>query len=474
MAVHGWGEISNQFPVSPINGAVVSAFLKGVVDIRWDNPALLASNTNYRIAGVNIYRSDISEYGPYHRINDFPISGQFYRDATDNVPVTEIVNWDTGWIFKGEPEYGKKWILRTQAIAVKDITYDCVFADSQSDVKVFINGNQVEVIDVFGRNGQITIKSVDDFDYIKGTNTKVILPSTTDEVIVQYFTSRNLVKCGLDEKVFYRLTSVGYSEYSPTGFVETPLDYCEPLSLTKVENMDWIWREAVRRNNWILEQGGERVKLFIRKTSGQLCNCQGLDAREAEYNQQPRNDCAYCFGTGYIGGYEGPWEIILAPDDAPRKVEQTERGMHLNHLYDVWTGPTPLITQRDFIVKQTNERYSIGPVHKPTNRGNILQQHFPLQFFDESDIRYKVPIDGTDILLWPQSRVTVDPRECAIVYPLAEYGPIHPLTPDEHSPQIHPVNSSPYSTTPMNTEKSNIPDSREIRGRTQTFENQNY
>ena len=44
-------------PVAPINPQVVHAYLKGVLDLRWDNPALLTKNTPFDVVGVNLYLS---------------------------------------------------------------------------------------------------------------------------------------------------------------------------------------------------------------------------------------------------------------------------------------------------------------------------------------------------------------------------------------------------------------------------------
>jgi hypothetical protein len=123
-------------------------------------------------------------------------------------------------------------------------------------------------------------------------------------------------------------------------------------------------------------------------------------------------------------------------------------GQRLEHTYEVWMGPSPVVTQRDFIVKQTGERYSIGAVRRPSNRGNLLQQHFQIGYIDEQDIRYRVPVDGTDLLVYPQTRYTANTE---VPYPVGA-----------------------DTRTPVITEKSNIPGNREERGRTGTHENITY
>ena len=116
-------------------------------------------------------------------------------------------------------------------------------------------------------------------------------------------------------------------------------------------------------------------------------------------------------------------------------------------------GASPLVTQRDFIVKQTNERYSIGAVRRPTNRGNILQQHFTVGYLDEGDIRYKVPVDAAG-MPWPETR---DTRSSS------------PIAGTTYAPSELGADQA----TPMSTEKDTMPDEREQRGRTRVWENLN-
>jgi hypothetical protein len=164
------------------------------------------------------------------------------------------------------------------------------------------------------------------------------------------------------------------------------------------------------------------------------------------YNLEVEGDHTYvvqgvvvhnCYGTSIVGGYEGPFDVVMAPDDAERKHSQRDTGRTIEHGYEVWTGPSPLLSQRDFVVKITGDRYSVGAVRMPTNRGMVLQQHFMLGHLDEKDIRYRVPIDLCN-------------------HVVSRY--VDRLVPPLNSPaQI--------------TDKSNIPSERQIRGRTITWEN---
>ena len=123
-----------------------------------------------------------------------------------------------------------------------------------------------------------------------------------------------------------------------------------------------MWREGVRRNQWALEQGGERVRLFLKKITGIPCSCRDFNRKTLLYMKQPDSRCKICFGTGIEGGYEGPYDIIIAPDDSERRISQAVQGRRMEHSYETYIGPSPIVQQRDFIVKQNNDRYSIGPV----------------------------------------------------------------------------------------------------------------
>jgi hypothetical protein len=146
-----------------------------------------------------------------------------------------------------------------------------------------------------------------------------------------------------------------------------------------------------------------------------------------------------CFGVGVVGGYEGPYPILIAPDDAEVAIRQKETGRVQEHTYEVWTGPTPLLSHRDFIMKVNGDRYSIGPVRMPSNRGNILQQHFSISSFDDKDHRYKVPVGNP------------------VKYSAVQFVPSGP----EHAASQEVTNNP------------NVGDERELKGRTLAWKNQN-
>ena len=433
------------WPAPPLNVFLTSGWRPGVFDLRWDDPSILTLNSGWNVVGVNVYRSFDSEYGPFHRVNEVPIGSTFWRDQSDvELILDEIVAPDR-WISFGPPTSEsqiERYIFGTIYHPIVQSGSQGILATSPEDVRVLVNGRLAKVYQIEGSTGEIQLDSRR-FPNVKIQNfDPVVLPSApTDDVRVTYRRMRSLLKTDLNQRVFYRFCTVAVPHgcdlacVSSDDFVETPLDKAAATSNFEKEKLDYIWREAVRRNRWILEQGGERVRVFVKKYVGLPCPC-----IPDFYHKQPQADCLRCFGTGFLGGYEGPYETIIAPDDAERRVAQKDIGRTVEHTYEVWTGPTPLLSQRDFLVKINGDRYSIGAVRMPTNRGMVLQQHFNIGAFDEKDIRYKVPMG--------------DPLRFAA----NQFGP---QPPEEGGP------------TPI-TDKPNIPDERELRGRTLAWINTQY
>lgn len=385
------------FPNPPLNSHVQWSFSSNeeAVDIYWDDPALLPSNNNFKILGVNVYRAFDSEYGPYHRLNTNPIGATFYRDDTTAVKVEEE---NVSARFLTADNEARNWTFRVQNFPIVKPGDVSVITGSIHDVEITIDGKPVKASRVVGETGEVTLSTAPIYDTATNERFDPILPQQGSEVLCTYTYRTNHVDTSMYRRVFYRVTAVGYCSWD--GLLkETPLNWTEAMHIHEMESLDYIWEQAIRWNRWILDQGGERVKVFIHKTRGVPCSCYRL------YDDpHPYNDCRVCYGTGIRGGYEGPYEVLMAPPDTERRMTQTDRGRDDELSYDVWTGPRPLLTQRDFFVKMNGERYSIGPVRMPTNRGNVLQQHFNVNLLSDKDVRQHVPVRGTEHLAFPETR----------------------------------------------------------------------
>ncbi len=431
------------WPVAPLNLFLTSGWTPGSFNLNWDDPAILTLNSRWQVLGVNVYRSFDSEYGPFHRLTDFLVGGLYWQDRTD---IEVIVNEDVTDRFKifgveSSQNYASRFVFQVAQGPIVQTGTQGFYADRSSDVQVFVGTRQARVMSVDGFASEVEIDAQSYANVAKQNFDPAVAPTLGVPVTCTYRRMRSLLKTDLAQRVFYRVTTVGLPagcdpcSCSTEDFVETPLERAATVSSYEIEKLDWVWREAVRRNRWILEQGGERVRIFIRKNVGITCPCFPDD-----YHKQPTSDCRFCFGTGVVGGYEGPYEGIIAPDDSERRIKQTDIGRTVQHTYEVWTGPSPILSQRDFLVKLNGERYSVGAVRFPSSRGMVLQQHFTMGQIDEKDIRHRVPMG--------------DPIR-HVASQLAPQGP------EEGGP------------TPI-TEKENIPDERELRGRTLVWENTTY
>lgn len=429
-------EISKSpWPVSPLNLVLRSGFEPGVFELTWDDPATLSVNSSFSVLGVNVYRSFDSEFGPFERVTELPVGAFFWRDQTNNVliPDEDVTNQFTIFGAVGTGMDGPRYVFKTLHPIVKSGSQG-IPANSPDDVRVLVDGQLARVKSVSGRTHEVELDIRLTPEVGTQQYTPAVVPTANSVITCSYRYTRTLVRTDLMQRVFYRVTTVGYSS-DGSEMVETPLSDAVATSSYEIEKIDYIWREAVRRNRWILEQGGERVKLFLRKNAGHVCPCFPDD-----YHKQPVSDCLICYGTGFVGGYEGPYDSIIAPDDAERRISQKEHGRTVEHTYEAWAGPVPILSQRDFLVKINGERYSIGPVRFPTNRGMVLQQHFSIGHIDEKDTRFKVPMDNP------------------VKFPAVQFKP------------RGPENGGPSDVT----DKPNIPEERQLRGRSLAWEDIEY
>jgi len=420
-------------PHPPLNFSATSGFEKGVIDLWWSSPSELSANTKFNIIGVNIYRSFDSEYGPYFRLNTVPMGSNFWRDKTRTILSLQE---EATFISKG-PASGPdgRYIICTKKTPLVIYPSPGAANCTNLNVQVTINGIPAFVQSIDAARGHVELRTLPYFDVASQQKIPAVLPTSDDDVVlVTYRYLDNEVRTNLAQRIFYRATTVVYDD-DAAALIETPLEKAAQTNNQEVEKLDWIWREAVRRNKWVLYQGGERVKIFIRRMVGHQCGCY------SDEHKQSRSDCEVCWGTKIIGGYDGPYDGIIAPDDGDKAITQSNRGRGLIHSYDTWTGPSPLLSQRDFIVKLNGDRYGTGPVRMPSNRGMQLQQFFSVSHMDETDIRYKLTIPDTNYMSAPQTR-----------YLVAGHG----------------------DATPMVSEKESIPNERELRKHTVTGENITY
>ena len=347
----------------PRNVFVTTPFIsQWSYDIKWDH------SPDLRSIGYSIYRG-YRDRGDFERLNVLILSNNWYRDITtdtyqqfedlsDNLPLERRLSGD--YVIKTRYQ-----IMRGNQIGLP--------TDDPSDVVLTLNGEEFKPVAVVGQTGEVYLRSSKYYDAKLNIVVDPSIPRIGDDFRVSYWANTNFVNIDYREPMYYKVTTIAYDP--ETGdLIETDPNLLKPYHLT-VETMDWIWTEAIRRNSWILEIGGERVLLYQRKTIGVPCPCL---KRTGVYQDYPSQDCKICYGTAIAGGYENPYPIILAIPFAEKKISQTELGRVVEFDSDYWTSPFPRINQYDLFLRQDGVLHSIGGVTRVNHRGNTdLQQHFP-------------------------------------------------------------------------------------------------
>lgn len=426
-------------PLAPRNLLITSPYNVAKQDLRWDNPKIIAENSGLCILGCNIYRSFDSPYGPYQKLNTVPVKTLFYRDETEEEVVLQE---DATVTLKYEEEPCGRWLVYSQNKPLVIPSSNGQPTNRVEDVMVEIDDGsgtflQVPAFKVNGILGEIQLISTPVYNY----DLQQILPprlpwAPLGKVRISYTYLKNHVLTKLSQRIYYKVTTLAFNPQNPSALLETPLEEISERSAFDIEMIDYIWREAILRNKWILEQGGERVKIFIRRWAGQPC-----ETHQENYGQS-YNDCDICYGTNIVGGYEGPYDAIIAPPETEKMIELADMGLHIRYDWATWTMNYPLLNPRDVIVRQNNERYVVGPVNPQGSRGAIYQQHFTMSYIDQGDIRYQIPITGAETEV--------------------------PASYDQYR------ETAPTDASPVINEKPGIPKERIIRGRTVVFENIMY
>lgn len=376
-------------PYPPRNTFVTHPYITGILDIRWDNPLEVIENNNWKVIGVNIYRSEDSECGPYEKINTSPIETLYYRDQTiHRLIADEDV---TTRIHRGSQALSEWMFCTVKKPIVKESSQN-ILADTPNDVSVKIDNGDgqgalvVPVASVNGRTGEIFLITKP----IYNPQTKKIeeprLPGENGKIFCSYWYNTNFIRSDLYPRFFYKIATVALDSCGNT--IETSLNDIAPSNVYQIEKPDYIWKAIIAKNRYLLEKLGERAKLFIRKEVGERC------PNYSDTHQQAHYACKLCYGTGFLGGYFGPSDVLIASPEAEKHIDLTDAGLKLNFVFESWTGPSPLLRTRDFIVRQNGERLVIGSVTPQGAKGSVFQQHFSLNYRDSKDIIYDVPIFG--------------------------------------------------------------------------------
>jgi len=181
------------------------------------------------------------------------------------------------------------------------------------------------------------------------------------------------------------------------------------------------FEEIRRRHKAVIETDGEDFYLYLRKWSGQPCNCvdqstkliidnsdPGLVEKKQEIIDTVQNsDPDYsgrgrhldCFGTGIYGGYYPKIKIRIRYGSLPvRTAHWTKSGIDFSHDFDSWTLWSPKLHEHDVLIRLIDgDRFSIQNVGETSVRGGIiLHQEMKTLCLPRTDIIYQI----TDDRIW--------------------------------------------------------------------------
>lgn len=412
-------------PYAPKSVHVTSPFMLGTIDVRWDNPADYFQNNGLQVLGVNIYRAFDAPHANFRLATLSPVSSLSWRDQTQEVYVHQE---DVLSRLNPGLNAEKEWFFHTDHKKIISPENNDTKSATVHDIKVEVDrgdGVWTEVIPfkIYPEEGLVYLNRNKTYDPVKNTIVDPVLPDLLEGGIrVSYYYLNGLIATDINRKIFYKVTTVAY-DLDKDETIETPLDEVEAMSLYDMERIDWIWAEAIRRNKWLLEQTGDRVKLFLRKWNGQKCACYN-ETYGYSKGVGSNRPCQICYGTGYVGGYEGPFDILIAPPETEKAVNLMDAGLHVSYDWNTWTGPEPLLNERDVIIRSNNDRFFVIRPNYQGSRGATYQQHFSLAQVDQSDPVYTIPVEGGSLVTPPGWNAYREGRE-------SDASPQIPIKPDK-------------------------------------------
>lgn len=182
-----------------------------------------------------------------------------------------------------------------------------------------------------------------------------------------------------------------------------------------LRGLDFQERNLARLDT-LLQVTGEPVILLRRKQTGRRCRCGSSDLRR----EHPRTRCAFCYGTGFSGGYDrffntraiselfrnidGRIMIRVYPFADDLKLDSGQ-GLNQSSEPTAWTIVYPAIKDRDIIVRFNEDgtqefRYEVLDVTR--NRlilGESGKQEFRMRRMDKTDVVYQYPVNDPDLFV---------------------------------------------------------------------------
>jgi hypothetical protein len=350
--------------------------------------------------GYNIYRA-YDHPSNWHKLNQTPFAGQFWRDMSSLVEVTYTLQ-PQDFFEKGELG---QWAFRLPEIPYATVDAQrVVVSNSADDVSVTVSVSGYPNVDgvtlrparVLGFDRSVWM-SVDNTLPLGGAVSDVAQVNAGNVSIANYD------KISLWQVTYKKLNNYVdiYTSFNRTYYTVVPVGDKgevhapgEPRSVIKntqeMDEIDWVYAEMVRRNEFLFNTTGEPAYLLFRKWRGEQCGC-------VFGTQQGKTGCPSCFETGFVGGYIGPYDFLFVPPDSALQAELNERGVKVTRSSRSYMTRTPIVQNGDIVVRRNGDRMVIHDVVYKMPRGIILQQDFTVQLLPPGDTRYLIPVVNTGI-----------------------------------------------------------------------------
>lgn len=154
-------------------------------------------------------------------------------------------------------------------------------------------------------------------------------------------------------------------------------------------NKERYFLEIRNRYKWLLSMGGERVLLYKVKRTGTRCPNYDQVRKTSQQNHQDN----ICYGTGFVGGYFAPIEIVVSMiSGAPEAAIVGEWGRLRSYTPRSWTLWEPLLQNGDFIVRRNNQRLWITNVYARRWKHFITRQDFETTEIERDNPIYQIPV----------------------------------------------------------------------------------
>ena len=157
---------------------------------------------------------------------------------------------------------------------------------------------------------------------------------------------------------------------------------------------DLVALELARLHRLKLKEfAGRKVWVFPRKRFGQRCSCY-----DPVTNRKMRAQCATCYDTGWVGGFDAPLEIyaqIKPPIERTNRSTLGEQGIeNTSGLFPNY----PELQEGWIVVEAENIRWRVGAqINKVQKSRALVKQLAPLHRVPSSDAEYMLPLNVADL-----------------------------------------------------------------------------